>query len=221
MVEDSTHLKQAAHAIGSSGTHTPTNKAHRPYALRLATTADAEAIARLGSHLFEVTFGYSMPAEALATYLSESYTTAIIKNELASPQHTFLVAVSTEPVAASEPPVLAGSIIGFAQLTAGAAKTMACLQNLTKDKIELQRLYVHEQFHGSGVATALFEAAERTARGEQGGHAYEMMWLGVWEDNDKAKRFYKKMGVATKAGDKDFRLGNVVQTDEVFVKYLK
>lgn len=81
--------------------------------------------------------------------------------------------------------------------------------------IELQRLYVTQEYHGAGVGRALIDRVEEIARGE----GYKTLWLGVWEENFKAQNVYAKMGFR-KVGEHDFKMGNCVQTDWILSKRL-
>ena len=76
--------------------------------------------------------------------------------------------------------------------------------------IELQRFYVDRAWHGRGVAVRLMEASLRIARERQAA----TIWLGVWERNTRAIRFYAKHGF-TDVGTQEFRLGSDLQTDRV------
>ena len=60
------------------------------------------------------------------------------------------------------------------------------------------------------VAPALMTACIDTARARGGA----TMWLGVWERNARAIRFYQKHGF-TDIGAQEFRLGADLQTDRV------
>lgn len=51
---------------------------------------------------------------------------------------------------------------------------------------------------------------------EQG---FSHIWLGVWEENFTAQKVYQKLGYVM-AGDHDFTIGEVVQTDHIMVKSL-
>jgi diamine N-acetyltransferase len=51
-------------------------------------------------------------------------------------------------------------------------------------------------------------------------HAYEVVWLGVWEHNKKAQKFYAKYGFVNSGHTHDFPIGNTPQTDQWFWKYL-
>lgn len=77
-----------------------------------------------------------------------------------------------------------------------------------KRPIELSRLYSHQEFLGQGVGQQLMDACFQRAR--EGGH--DVMWLGVWEYNPRAQRFYEKNGFRV-VGKHVFQLGADAQTD--------
>jgi len=81
--------------------------------------------------------------------------------------------------------------------------------------MKLQRLYVDETYHGSGVGGALFRFVENWAK-EKG---FETLWLGVWEENLKAQKVYERFGFS-KVGAQDFIMGTCVQTDWILIKNL-
>ncbi len=49
---------------------------------------------------------------------------------------------------------------------------------------------------------------------------YEVLWLGVWEHNEKAKSFYKKWGFADTGDTHDFPIGNTPQKDNWLIKFI-
>ena len=70
------------------------------------------------------------------------------------------------------------------------------------------QFYVLKENHGSGIGIELLNFAIEIAK--QNKAAY--IWLGVWENNHRAIRFYKKNGFTT--FDKhQFVLGSEEQTD--------
>ncbi len=74
--------------------------------------------------------------------------------------------------------------------------------------VEIERIYVLHDFHGKGVAQRLYDKAIQVARLK---HA-DFVWLGVWEENPRAIRFYQKNGFVV--FDKHtFLLGTDEQTD--------
>ncbi|WP_345231826.1 GNAT family N-acetyltransferase [Olivibacter ginsenosidimutans] len=69
-------------------------------------------------------------------------------------------------------------------------------------------MYVIKDFHGKKVGQLLYEKAIAMAKQRK----TRYIWLGVWEDNQRAIQFYKKNGFIT--FDKHvFTLGNDKQTD--------
>ncbi len=56
--------------------------------------------------------------------------------------------------------------------------------------MKLHRLYLHEDIHGTGVAKALMEWAEKIAVENR----LDYIWLEAMEQKPQAKRFYEKMG---------------------------
>jgi ribosomal protein S18 acetylase RimI-like enzyme len=71
-------------------------------------------------------------------------------------------------------------------------------------------------FHGKGIAQKLMDfflglAAEKK---------YEVVWLGVWEHNIRAQKFYEKYGFTDSGYTHDFPIGNTPQTDKWLWKFL-
>ncbi len=83
--------------------------------------------------------------------------------------------------------------------------------------LELKRLYVLETYHGKGVAQMLMAFFIAYALKNQ----YKALWLGVWEDNFKAQKFYAKFGFTDSGHRHDFPIGNTPQTDNWFWKFLE
>jgi diamine N-acetyltransferase len=73
---------------------------------------------------------------------------------------------------------------------------------------ELERIYLLSEYHGKGVAQLQMDYVIQMAK-ENGSH---FVWLGVWEHNPKAIRFYEKFGFE-KFGDHVFDVGNDPQID--------
>lgn len=81
--------------------------------------------------------------------------------------------------------------------------------------LELKRIYVDKAFHGKGLAQELMTFAESFAKENN----YEVLWLGVWEHNNRAKRFYEKMGFTDSGYMHDFPIGNTPQRDNWLWKF--
>lgn len=79
--------------------------------------------------------------------------------------------------------------------------------------VELSRLYSQQKFLGKGVGQALMDACLERAKTD----GRDVMWLGVWEYNPRAQRFYEKNGFRV-VGSHAFQLGNDPQTDLLMQK---
>ena len=153
--------------------------------VRRATTADAAALAELGARTFVDTFAAQNRPEDIEAYIAKSYGVA---QQLREIDDTLVVEEN-------------GALIAFAQLHRSASPF---------GDVELGRFYVERTRHGRGIAQALMEAVLAAARTLGG----RKLWLGVWEHNSRAIRFYAKCGF-TDEGSQPFTVGSDVQTDRV------
>ncbi|KAJ2956903.1 hypothetical protein NQZ79_g7325 [Umbelopsis isabellina] len=170
-------------------------------AIRAGTVGDALAIAEIGGGVFVATFGHSITETDLNIYLQESYSVEAITAELNNPLMDFVVAFNEHD-----------RVVGFAQLTQGTCEPCVADAELP---VELQRLYLHQDFHGLGIGKRLIQEIENIARSK----GLITIWLGVWEENYKAQKVYQKAGY-TKVGDHDFKTGDCIQTDWIMSKTL-
>lgn len=160
--------------------------------IRWVEPAEFETLTQISRETFIETFGPVNSAENMQLYLEESLDQDQLKKELANPASAFFFALHETRV------------IGYLKLNYGQAQTE--LKDPTG--IEIERIYVLKEFHGSGVGKMLFNTALLAANSL--GAAF--IWLGVWEENHKAISFYKKYGFV-EFGKHSFRLGKDVQTD--------
>lgn len=93
----------------------------------------------------------------------------------------------------------------------GAAQT----ERVSENAAEVQRLYVAAACKGRGIGTRLLSLAESCAK-EAGA---SVLWLGVWENNFAARKFYEKLGFS-RVGAHTFVLGGDAQTDFIMQKNL-
>ena len=79
---------------------------------------------------------------------------------------------------------------------------------MTTDALELERIYIIKEFQGRKIGQKLLQRAMKI--GFERNKAY--LWLGVWEKNVDAIRFYQKHGFV-KFGTHPYYIGNDKQTD--------
>jgi len=160
---------------------------------------DFKTIQRVAKETFFETFSGSNTEEDMQKYLAENFSDENIKAELANPESLFFVAWEREiPV-------------GYLKVNTGNAQTEL------KDEIslEIERIYVKSEFHGKKVGQLLYDKALEVAINQKKSY----IWLGVWEENAKAIRFYEKNGFVV--FDKHvFKFGNDEQIDLMMRKIL-
>ena len=102
-------------------------------------------------------------------------------------------------------------MVGFVRLR----KSNEAASYLGENAIELHRLYLLTSVQGQSVGQLLMEKA--LAYAMQG--RFEWIWLGVWEKNFKAQRFYKRWGFE-RFSEHTFWMGDDPQVDWLLKKKL-
>ena len=157
-----------------------------------ATSADILQLQSIGKQTFFETFSGHNTAEDMQKYLDNNFSTDKLTGELNDPNSEFYFAL------------FENKVIGYLKVNRGEAQT----ELKYKRSIEIERIYVLNDFHGKNVGQALYDKALSIAREANS----EYVWLGVWEKNPRALQFYKKNGFVE--FDKHvFKLGNDEQTD--------
>src|SRR5947209_7057046 len=159
-------------------------------AVRYATKDDAVLVADLSRQTFYDTFAADNTKEDMDQFLNEQFTRGKLILEVGSPENIFLLAYLNNEVA------------GYVKLRDG--KKPDVIKELAA--IEIARLYVVKELIGKGIGKLLMQTCSDIARQKQ----KEVLWLGVWERNERAIAFYKKCRFE-KFGECDFLLGSDLQ----------
>jgi diamine N-acetyltransferase len=164
------------------------------------TLSDIDPLQKIGQQTFSETFSAGNTEENMKEYLKDGFSVEKMTAELHDENSEFYFAT------------VDNIVVGYLKLNFGQSQT-----ELKEDKaLEIERIYVLDEFHGKGVGQVLYEQAIKIAR--QKNAAY--VWLGVWEENPRAINFYKKNGFVE--FDKHvFKLGNDEQTDIMMKLQLK
>ncbi len=164
-------------------------------AYRDARPEDGPALDAMAREIWIATFGHSAPPADIAAYVGHAYgPDGALLRDLADPAVHFHLAVEGD------------RIVGYAKLTQPWLVEAATLENA----LQLSQLYVAADHHGRGVAHALMDwtIAEARSRGAPA------LFLTVWENNPRARRFYDRYGFVH-VGDYAFHTGTQVDRDEV------
>ena len=160
--------------------------------IRKAKETDLENLLQMARSAFVQAFTAGNKPENVKAYLEEAFTLAQFEKELAHPASTFFVAE------------LEGEIIGYTKVNQVPAQTDVH----DPESLEISRLYVLEEHLGSGLGKKLLDTAIDFAKQNR----KKYLWLGVWEHNPRAIRFYEKNGLRI-FGSHPFPFGDEIQTD--------
>lgn len=161
--------------------------------------SDIDQLQDISRSTFLEAFSSVNTEENMTKYIDDSFSIEKLSAELSNQASFFYFAK------------LDGQVIAYLKLNVGAAQT-----DVKDDKaLEIERIYVLEAYYGQKVGQLLFEKAISVATQQKAAY----IWLGVWEENERALRFYKKNGFV--AFDKHvFMLGDDKQTDVMMKKVL-
>jgi diamine N-acetyltransferase len=170
-----------------------------PVTIRFATESDAELIADMSRSTFYETFAAYNSSKNMELFLKEQFTRPRLIKEVGVPENTFLLAYHNKEVA------------GYVKLRQGdVPKQLKGLRAL-----EVARIYVVKDFIGKGVGKELMQASIDIAKDRK----LDVIWLAVWEKNDRAFSFYNSWGFE-KFGTQVFLLGMDLQKDWLMKKLL-
>jgi ribosomal protein S18 acetylase RimI-like enzyme len=167
--------------------------------IREATLNDIKLLQDIGKKTFFETFSESNSEENMKKYLEDGFSIEKLTEELNNRHSEFYFAVMDEKV------------LGYLKLNFGASQT----ELKDTNSLEIERIYVLQEYHGKKVGQVLYEKAMQVAYEKEAIY----VWLGVWEKNPRAIRFYEKNGFVE--FDKHiFKLGDDKQTDIMMKKFL-
>jgi ribosomal protein S18 acetylase RimI-like enzyme len=168
--------------------------------IRKASGENLSTVQRIGRETFFETFADSNTEDDMKNYLEKSFSDEKVSAELSNPDSLFFIAWEAEKP------------VGYLKVNTGEAQT----EQQEKSALEIERIYVKSSHHGKNVGQLLYEKALEVA--QQQCNSY--LWLGVWEKNPRAIRFYEKNGFT--AFDKHiFKMGDDEQIDIMMRKELR
>lgn len=162
------------------------------YTLKKLVPSDLHELQEISRTTFRETFEAHNSAEDLNKYLHEQLSLDKLSKEIQHPDSAFYFAEINHEAA------------GYLKLNWGSAQT----ELIDRSAFEIERIYVLKKYLGKGLGAFLMDAALEIA--------YKMkpsyIWLGVWEKNERAIRFYEKYGFRVFSSHV-FTLGEDKQTD--------
>jgi diamine N-acetyltransferase len=154
--------------------------------------ADAEELAEIARATFLDTYSADTSPDDMRAFLRDAYRPQTIRAELETPGSRFFIARAGDAAA------------GYLKLNTGDAQN----ERLEGVGLEIEAVYVHRRYQGLGIGSMLLEHARAEAKAIGADH----VWLGVWELNRPAIRFYERKGFV-EVGSHPFRFGSVEHHD--------
>jgi len=168
--------------------------------IKRVTVNDIDQLQKIGRQTFFETFSAGNTPEDMTKYLEEGFSTERLAAELNNKNSEFYFAQLND------------QIIGYLKLNFGQSQTELKDDNA----LEIERIYVLKEYHEKKIGQLLYQKAMEIARQRNAGY----VWLGVWEENERAINFYKKNGFV-EFDQHIFKLGNDEQTDIMMKLQLK
>ncbi len=167
--------------------------------IRELTRADIPELRTLAIKIFRDTFTAQNTPEAMEGAVENEYNLARFEKEFTEAGQRYFFICDNDKA------------IGYLRLRRNSEVD----HHLGPNNIELQRIYVDHAYHGQKVGEKLMQLAiDLAIEGK-----FDWIWLGVWEHNPKAIRFYQKWGFE-KFAEHDFWMGAEKQTDWLMRKKL-
>lgn len=139
---------------------------------RDATPADGAVLGGIARSTFIITFGDLYKLDDLALFLAQGSDEAYAA-ELANPDIEVRFALA------------GGTPIGFCKIS-----SLLLPAESQGRPAELRQLYIYAPWQGLGIADVLTDWAKERARAR----GFDELWLSVFTDNHRARRFYARHG---------------------------
>lgn len=163
-----------------------------PISIRKVTANELPILREMSIRTFLDSFAAVNSESDMQDYISKSRSPEQILEEFSNPESAFYFALSDEKP------------IGYMKLNSGKAQ----IENRDQNSFEIQQIYVDKGFQNQRIGQLLFDKAISIASEAK----CDFIWLGVWEKNPGAIRFYEKNGFEV-YGKHSFRLGSDLQSD--------
>jgi len=168
--------------------------------IRKCTLDNLKTLQDISRETFTDTFGeYNTPND-LKNYLDDAYNDMVLTKELSDINSWFYFLYYDNKLA------------GYLKLNILDAQS----ENMSDNYLEIQRIYIRVPFKRLGLGTKLLEFSQEKARQLKKDH----VWLGVWEKNFPAQKFYERMNF-TRYSEHKFVMGESVQTDYILIKKMR
>lgn len=167
--------------------------------IKKCTLEDLGLLQEISVETFKETFKNQNSPENMKAYLEKAFNLKQLEEELSNISSEFYFIYSNKEIA------------GYLKINTNNAQT----EIMGNDSLEIERIYIRKKFHKQGLGKYLInKAIEISIKRNK-----EKIWLGVWEKNENAITFYKRMEFV-QTGAHSFYLGDEEQIDFIMTKTL-
>lgn len=159
-----------------------------------AEKKDAKRLADFAGNAFREAYTGTMDEKDINTYINKNFISSEIEQQIIENKMQFYLAFDKR------------TLVGYTKLRSDRTRK----EFSDKKAIELERIYIERRHYRCGLGAQLFNQAIQTSRKD----GFEVLWLAVWQKNDRALSFYKKMGMKI-FGVQHFTVGNLINDDFV------
>lgn len=168
--------------------------------IKTCTLEDLHTLQEVGIETFYYTFKDQNSPENMKVYLEKAFNIKQLEKELSNIHSQFFFVYYQNELA------------GYLKVNSDDAQT----EKMGDEFLEIERIYIREKFQKHGLGKSLLNKAIEVAKEWN----KKKIWLGVWEKNENAIGFYKKMGFVQKESH-SFYMGDEEQTDLIMIKTLE
>ncbi|MDQ0970334.1 ribosomal protein S18 acetylase RimI-like enzyme [Neobacillus niacini] len=167
--------------------------------IKPCTIEDLSMLQEISYETFIETFKDQNSPENMNTYLERAFNLKQLEKELSTISSQFFFVY------------LKNEVAGYLKVNTQDAQS----ENMGEDSLEIERIYIRAKFQKLGLGKYLINKAIEIAEEQE----KSKIWLGVWEKNENAIAFYKKLGFV-QAGSHSFYVGDEEQIDFIMIKSL-
>ncbi|WP_077212675.1 GNAT family N-acetyltransferase [Bacillus dakarensis] len=167
--------------------------------LRRCTLENLHELQKISYETFNETFKDQNSPENMKAYMEKAFNSTQLEKELLNSSSQFYFVHFHNEIA------------GYLKININDAQS----EKMGDESLEIERIYIKSHFQKQGLGKYLLNQAIDIARNL----TKKKIWLGVWEKNENAIAFYKKMGFV-QTGAHSFNMGDEEQTDFIMTKIL-
>jgi len=161
-----------------------------------ANIGDIDILVSLSRKTFYESFHHLNKPENMDAYMDKAFAFERLLSELRNENSEFYFLQNDKEIA------------GYLKINMKEAQT----EFKGDSSLEIERIYISESYQSNGYGTDLLNKVKEIAATS----GVKYIWLGVWEKNPAAIRFYERNGFNV-FSEHEFQMGDEVQMDKLMI----